>query len=82
MMMYELTNWYPGIIKPAYIGVYRRNLGPANVDWFSYWDGKLWHQGDSTIEIAYDRRSAGTLCAQDFPWRGLTLNSALELYKD
>ena len=58
--MRELTEWYPGDVKPVRIGKYLRRYG-GEMDALCEWDGKQWlfHAGIPSL-------------FQNLPGRGLT----------
>lgn len=72
-VMGKLTPWFPGDVKPARPGVYKRKrpVGLRAFGCFSYWDGRRWRMSSSSL------KEAGTLprtpsLFQQLPWRGLT----------
>jgi hypothetical protein len=72
----QLTEWYPGSIKPVRPGVYERkysfyraSCAPLSKSYYSRFDGTCWYAGLRTSEL-------GAVCYfrsadQDLPWRGL-----------
>ena len=68
--MFKKTDLFEGSVKPVHIGVYLR---PDMYFVFSYWNGKFWRVGSSTVEGAY-RSKNGNSASQKSPWRGLAEN--------
>ena len=63
-----VTEWFPGDMLPARIGVYQRRCGG---DWtYSLWDGARWSFSAATVARAWQFGSVESL-AQDKAWRGL-----------
>lgn len=50
----NLTDWFPGSVKPVRKGVYQREYiyGKAKIPTFCYWDGKQWYAGAHTVDGA------------------------------
>jgi hypothetical protein len=71
------TEWLPGNVKPAHVGVYQRDYKSArfSVDRtigvaYCHWDGKRWSLFDATPRGA--KLSEGVFSTnQSLPWRGL-----------
>jgi hypothetical protein len=64
------TRWFPWHIRPAYIGVYQRQMySPGRMWMFSKWDGVAWHTQYPDIESAESATERSTY--QRLPWRGL-----------
>jgi hypothetical protein len=66
--MNDLTEWYPGDIKPIRIGIYQRKRNGIVI--YSFWDGKEWKAGGETIRDAL-RMKVWIAVYQDAEWRGV-----------
>jgi len=67
----KTTDWYPGTVKPAYVGVYEREIEKVD-KWYSYFSDAIgWSGVCPTPEEAYAYRSIASRF-QELPWRGLT----------
>jgi hypothetical protein len=61
--MTPVTDWFPGEVKPVYVGEYERDYGDSERR--HLWDGSFWFYW-SGIEARWDMSSH-----QSLPWRGL-----------
>lgn len=64
----RMTNWFPGDVLPARIGVYQRRTDGDPT--YSLWDGARWSFSAHTVARAWQYGSLESL-AQDKAWRGL-----------
>lgn len=69
----NLTQWFPGHVKPERIGVYERRFHKGStMTHYSRWDGKTW-LGSSTrpAGVSKTRQSAIWIALE---WRGLAFD--------
>lgn len=66
----KLTKWYPGHIKPARLGVYRKKSVFGRLG-YQRWDGFLWYLWCETIDSASAAPFPVIPAAQNNPWQGL-----------
>lgn len=62
------TPWFPGTVKPVYVGVYVRRR-THSIETYNYWDGTNWHVGDSSPVLAYAKRGKVSMY-QTSAWAG------------
>lgn len=62
----KLSQWHDGTVKPVHIGVYNRM---TEDDWFNYWNGKFWINGETTAYSA--SLNTGKSIFQNERWRGI-----------
>jgi hypothetical protein len=70
----NLTDWFPGSVKPVRKGVYQREYiyGKAKFTYFCYWDGKQWYGGASSANGAVKEFLILFVAPNQFlPWRGV-----------
>lgn len=70
----NLTDWFPGSVKPVHEGVYPRqyNYGKTPSVQYCYWNGRAWSMGEHTVEAAAGNEIAFMLSPrQSLPWRGV-----------
>lgn len=72
-MEQKLTCAFPGKIKPARVGVYKRKA--ALLCDYSFWDGKQWCAGRATPSRAMEERGHAS-AYQHLSWQGLTEDPA------
>ena len=66
------TQWFPGTLKPMYVGVYVRRR-THSIETYNYWDGQQWHIGDSSPQGAYLKKGkisqyqTSAWCGSDAP---------------
>jgi hypothetical protein len=65
----NLTEWYPGDVKPVRPGVYQRDWG-GGIPVFSKWTGSHWKVCCETVNQAAKERRISSFQFID-PWRGL-----------
>ncbi|VWD01491.1 MULTISPECIES: hypothetical protein [Burkholderia] len=67
----KLTDWFPADVKPRHRGVYQTRNRDTGVISYNRWDGKRWHWGNESRDVAA-RTSDPKLDPDDLkPWRGL-----------
>jgi putative component of toxin-antitoxin plasmid stabilization module len=66
--MKDVTQWFPGDVKPVHVGVYERDYGYGLRFW--YFDGSFWRFGGTTTVQAC-RAGHRIATEQSYPWRGL-----------
>jgi len=71
-MKKQMTNWFPGKIKPIHKGVYQvREKGfPMEVR-FSFWNGNFWGFYEDSLSDA-KRSKSNPFADQSKQWRGFT----------
>lgn len=70
----NLTDWFPGSVKPVRKGVYQREYiyGKAKVPYYCYWDGKQWYAGAHTVDGAVKEFLIRFVSpGQSLRWRGV-----------
>ena len=70
----NLTDWFPGSVKPVHNGVYQREyiFGKAKVPYYCYWDGKQWFLSGATADEAEACVQSGLVAPnQSLRWRGV-----------
>lgn len=67
------TGWYQGHQKPIVIGVYERETYTDRSILYSFFNGKKFMRGRSSIEQAM-AESCNESCFQSFRWRGLAFD--------
>jgi hypothetical protein len=67
----QLTEWFPHRIKPVRSGVYE--FKSDWLDGYAYWDNdkKLWANGSTCKETAYENRAWLKGAVQTKRWRGI-----------
>lgn len=72
-MSTKRTPWFPGDVRPAYPGVYVRELGIHLRDDFAKWDGRRWMSSRPTPDSAdgEDVCVSGYQLTDEVRWRGL-----------
>lgn len=66
----KLTDWFPPNVKPRHRGVYQIQ---STIDALNYsrWDGRRWHWGNESRDVAANTKDP-KLDQDDWcPWRGL-----------
>lgn len=73
MEIKDLTEWFPGTVRPNFIGVYEvKSTVFREAGWYAYWSGSGWLPAYCVIAVAYKRRNTDPLSRwQDKVWRGL-----------
>lgn len=70
-MKHELTEWYPGHVKPVRDGVYQTPNNSSNgQNVFQYWDGHFWGFRCLSPDIALKYRFYKS-AHQNPKWRGI-----------
>lgn len=72
--MDEFTPWYPPNIDPVRTGIYQVSVWPGTGKWWRFWDGKEWHVGTDSFNLASLQGGRGQI---PIYWRGLTKRAAL-----
>lgn len=67
----KLTLWYPGEVKPVYVGLYERKYDDRSIH-FCYWTGEYFSVLLEPNEQEDDEYIFMLSPFQDEPWRGLT----------
>lgn len=73
----KFTPWFTKEQKPKRIGVYNASCLKNNQTgrWYAYWDGQIFHQMSSTVEMALFRGKKGNpslrMRGNEGSWRGL-----------
>lgn len=73
--MAKKTEWYPGSVKPARVGVYECQDSTGKEPYYCFWNGEFWSAGEDTpLEaMAFARKLPSVMgyCQDKVPWRGL-----------
>ena len=76
MEIKDLTEWFPGTVRPNFIGVYEIQIeldDDDGVRFYSYWSGSGWLPAYLRVEKAYRFRNTDPLSYyQNKVWRGLS----------
>ena len=72
MEIKDLTEWFPMMVKPRFVGVYQVKSLSNISGWYAYWCGEGWLIPHVTVNQAYERRNYDPLSMnQNKVWRGL-----------
>lgn len=73
MEIKDLTEWFPGNVKPNFIGVYEaKSIVDPSGTWYAYWAGEGWLPCYRTVQYSFNHRNYDALARhQDKVWRGL-----------
>lgn len=70
----NLTDWFPGSVKPVRVGVYQReySYGKSKGIHYCYWNGRGWGLGEHSVEQAMTHEIDFMVAPRQYlPWRGV-----------